>query len=252
MLIRALIATALIVASSAAARASTGAGPTDTYDVSILGLSIGDAKLSLNQAGESYELVLTGGFRFLFWTGEAEAVSEGVISGQELIPMTYRSRFRSPTRVFSTEIDFDQTGVTRSDWTTEPPLDPEEFGERVPITEEDLLGARDPLSAFMIPARSGSEACSRSVKAFSGVVRFDVELTVTPSDQNQAKQGEATNCAAAYRPISGQRIQSNEVDRLRDKGLALSVFEIAPGLWAPSKLGFETRFGTLMLTRITP
>lgn len=244
-IIRAFTAAFLLAASAVPLRASNVGPASHAYDVSILGISIGDAELSLKQTGETYQLLLTGGFRFLFWTGEARAVSEGQTDAAGLLPATYRSRFKSPTRVFSTEIDFNREGATRAEWVTEPPLDPDEFGERVPITDADLIGARDPLSAFMIPAQSGTEACNRSVKAFSGVVRFDVDLTVTATDEDGL-----TSCAAAYRPISGQRVESAEVNRLQDDGLSLSVFEIAPGLWAPATLGFETRFGTLTLTRV--
>ncbi|MEM7546085.1 MAG: hypothetical protein AAF367_11165 [Pseudomonadota bacterium] len=214
------------------------------YDVSIAGIGIGDASLDFTQSSNSYAATLLGGFRFLFWTGNAEARSEGVRSETGLLPLAYRSRFKSPSRVFSTEIDFEGNAAARSDWNTEPPLDPEEFGERWPITKADLVGAKDPIASFIIPANSGAEACSRSVKVFSGVVRFDVKLTA-----GEAEPDGVTPCIGAYQPVSGHRVESDEVDRLRDAGLTLSVFEIAPGLWAPDRLGFKTSLGTLALER---
>lgn len=214
------------------------------YDVSIAGIGIGDATLALDHSKERYKATLLGGFQFLFWSGNAEARSEGVKDGVDLTPQLYRSRFKSPTRVFTTEIDFGESGATRSAWQTEPPLDPEEFGERYPIQKADLIGAEDPLSSFLIPAVTGTEACSRSLKVFSGVVRFDVTLSAGEADANGV-----TPCLANYEPISGHRIESEEVDRLRQRGLVLSVFEISPGLWAPHVVGFQTRFGTVQLER---
>lgn len=208
------------------------------YAVSIAGIEIGDAALILRAADGGYEAELIGDFRFLFWTGAAEARSLGGhddVAG--LAPDVYRSRFESPSRIFVTAIDFDGD-APEGRWRTEPPLTGDGFDERVPITKADLVGAKDPLSSFIIPAGSAEDACAGSLKVYSGVVRFDIDLR--PS--SEAKPSE---CAGAYRPISGHRATSGEVSRLEREGLTLALFEIAPGYWAPSRLGFKTRFGTL-------
>ncbi len=242
-----IMSAAAVLPGFAPAIASTSGGVSHSYDVSISGIRIGDATLSLHQTGDAYDLSVTGGFRFLFWTGGADARSYGNAGADGLTPLGYRSRFESPTRVFTTEIDFAPSGPVRSSWATEPPLDPDEFDERVPITDADLIGARDPLASFVIPAASGAEACARSLKVFSGVVRFDVSLTA-----GAAGPDGVVPCEADYQPVSGHRTESTEVDRLRDRGLVMSLFEIETGLWAPASLGFQTRFGTLRLDRRAP
>lgn len=213
------------------------------YDVTIAGIDIGDASLSLENTGESYAAGLSGDFRFLFWSGGADARSSGTDAPDQLTPASYRSRFESPSRVFTTMIDFDEDRATNADWRTDPPLDPDDFGERVPIEPAHLIGAKDPLSAFIIRAESGEAACARSLKVYSGVVRFDVDLFV------RGVADGLVECGARYRPVSGHRVESEEVDRLREDGLVFSYFEAAPGVWAPHRVGFRTRFGTVALER---
>ena len=224
------------------------AGPIDVahdYDVTISGIEIGDARLAIASDGADYSAQLTGGFRFLFWSGGADARSSGAHAADELQPALYRSRFESPSRVSTTAIDFDEGVAGAARWRTEPPLDPDDFGERVPIDPAHLVGAKDPLSAFIIRAASGEEACARSLKVYSGVVRFDVDLFARGASDG------VVECGARYRPVSGHRVESEEVDRLREDGLSLTYFEAAPGVWAPHRIGFRTGFGTLALERRT-
>lgn len=250
-----LFAAALLLAGPDADVAeAAGLAPADSpldivteYDVSIAGIEIGDAALRLKAVSGGYEAALTGGFRFLFWSGAAEARSLGAHEPTGLAPDAYRSRFESPRRVFTTAIDFEGR-QTKGRWEAVPPLG-EDFDERVPLTEASLAGAKDPLSAFIINASSGADACARSVKVFSGVVRFDVDLSL--DNPAAATTGEPTTvlCTGRYRPVAGHRVTSNEVSRLSRDGLSLTMFEIAPGLWAPGRLGFPTRFGTVALER---
>lgn len=210
------------------------------YALSIAGIEIGEATLDLTGDGDSYALSIDGGYRFLFWSGAARITSAGERAGDALSPRRYRSRLVSSTREVTTAIDFDEAGVARADFRSEPPFDPDEFGDRVPVEQSQLSDVRDPVSAFLIPAKTAAGACKALLKVFSGVARFDVQLSAGPP-------GPAPACASDYRPISGHRRESGEVDRLSDDGLELSLFEIAPGLWAPRRVGFRTRFGTLAL-----
>lgn len=215
----------------------------ETYALSIAGFEIGEAVLEVTSDEARYSATVDGGYRFLFWSGAATVESQGVRDGGAFSPRLYRSRLVSSTREVTTQIDFDRAGVTLAKFTVEPPFDPEEFGDRVPVAESDLKGAFDPLTAFLIPAGSRESACQGLLQIFSGLVRFDVKLT----DQQSPRAA----CRTEYRPISGHRRVSREVDRLRDDGLQISLFEILPGVWAPHRLGFVTRFGTLALERRT-
>jgi hypothetical protein len=52
--------------------------------------------------------------------------------------------------------------------------------------------------------------------------------------------------------VSGHRKDSESVARMVKTGPELSIFEVAPGLWAPHRVGMKTSVGTLAVTRIVP
>ncbi len=170
--------------------------------------------------------------------------SEGA-RAEALIPAAYSARFESPSRTVFADIVFGE-GSAQAAFRVEPPFDDDgEEEERAPLLPEMLIGAMDPVAAFLIPAGSGAEACSGARKVFSGIVRFDIEL----SPRADAAAPGLTPCAAAYRPVGGHRIGNEGASLLEEKGLNLDLFEIAPGLWAPHRLEFPTRFGALAFER---
>lgn len=215
----------------------------EVYDLSIAGIDIGVATLNFTSDDDSYAVTVDGGYRFLFWSGAAKIETHGLKAESGFSPRSYRSRLVSSTREVKTDIAFNEAGVEDASFRADPPLPPEQFSNRVPIEENDLLNALDPISAFFIPAATGAEACAGVLQVFSGIVRFDVELSSAGGAPDRPV------CSSDYRPIGGHRVESNEVDRLRDEGLELALFEIEPGLWAPERVGFRTRFGTIALER---
>lgn len=218
--------------------------PQELYEVSIAGIGIGEVALNLTEGPDRYAVGLDGGFRFLFWSGAAVMASEGE-RANALAPRLYTARFESPMRTVLAEIAY-KGAVPEADFRVDPPFDDDgEEEERAPLTPDMLVGALDPVAAFLIPASSGEEACSGARKVFSGIVRFDIEL----SPRAEAMGPGLTPCAAAYRPIGGHRIGNEGVSLLEEKGLNLDLFEIAPGLWAPHRLEFPTRFGALAFER---
>lgn len=233
----ALLALMALAASPAAALDVVA---TERYALSIAGIGIGEATVALRRDEGAYAVDVEGGYRFLFWSGAANAQAYGDVVGGAFAPAAYRSRLKSSTRLVTTKMEFMDGAAKPADWRFEPPLDPDEYGERHPLTAAHLAGAADPLTAFMIPAATAVEACRGALRIYSGVVRFDLALTQRPDGA----------CRADYSPVAGHRVASDEVDRLRDRGLELNFFEIAPGLWAPSRLGFPTRFGTLAFSRM--
>lgn len=241
-----MIRTAALLACLAPAQV-LAIGPAEiraSYDISIAGIGIGEATLALSGAEGRYAVVIDGGFRFLFWSGAANAESRGRADGA-FAPDAYSARFESPMRLLLTEIAFTPGGAEAA-FSAEPPFDSDgEEEPRAPILPEHLVGALDPISAFMIRAGSGAEACAGERRVFSGVVRFDVAFT---PEAREAEPG-VTPCHAAYRRVSGHRLESEGASLLEEKGLSLDLFEIAPGLWAPHRLGLPTRFGSVTLER---
>ena len=213
------------------------------YLISIAGLEIGEIAVNYREVGGAYALDLDGGFRFLFISGEAQGRVTGAKGENGFAPDAYRLRFDGPTREVISDIRF--AGGRPNVWTIMPEPEPEWMEGRIPLNDSDMPGAVDPVSAFLAPATSAAEACTRQQKVFSGFVRFDLILTPGAPEANGV-----IPCKVNYQPISGHRVDSEGVARLRaGQGLEVSMAELTPGVWAPHYLGFGTPVGTLSFER---
>lgn len=241
---RGLFGALLCVAATASGAAAEISEAVAEYDISISGIPIGDARLATRVGQDRFTVEVAAGFRFLFWGGDGVARTEGASGDGLWAPVSYRLDYEGVTRPGAVEIDFE--GARAARWDRSPPL-PEEYREgRTEVSPEDLEGAVDPLTAFVVRAPSAEAACARTVKVFSGYVRFDVDLA--PS-QGAAADPSVAQCAVTYRPVSGHRPDSANVERLRDGGLGLRLARIGGDVWAPDLLSIATRFGTLEVER---
>lgn len=237
---RPLAVTAVLAA--APAMAEDAVVSTD-YLISIAGLEIGELAVKYEEVGGAYELNFDGGFRFLFISGEAEGRVSGARQADGFAPDAYRLRFDGPTREVISDIRF--SGGQPNFWTIMPTPEPGWMEGRVPLADSDMLGAVDPVSAFLAPASSAEEACSRRQKVFSGFVRFDITFTPAAPEADGVAP-----CRVAISPVSGHRLDENgEAKLMAGDGMKLSMAELAPGVWAPHYLGFSTSVGTLAFTR---
>ncbi len=216
------------------------------YDLSIAGISIGDASLLAEEkAASGYAAQFDMSFRFLFWSGAAAGYSVGHIVDGGRVPAKYDVTFEGMSKPVVIKTGFDSDGPV--DWSITPPPEDKFLKERVPLAQADLRGAIDPLSAMLIQANSPDQACNRTLEIFTGGTRLDLVL----------RPGTATEpgvfaCDVTYRPVSGHRADSESVARLVKNGPILSIFEVAPDLWAPHRVGIATSVGTLAVTRIPP
>lgn len=241
MRIASLIMAASLAAAPLAAQADQQADA--DYLITIAGLEIGEIAVKFEEVGGSYALDFVGGFSFLFMKGAAEGRVTGEQAETGFVPDQYRLRFDGPTREVSSAIDFEE-GRPKT-WSIKPDPEPEWLEGRVALEEEHMLGAVDPVSAFLITANSPEEACSKQNKVFSGFVRFDIRLTPAAAEADGV-----IPCKVDYLPVSGHRVDSEGVARLRaGGGLKVSMAELAPGVWAPHFLGFRTPIGTLAFER---
>lgn len=237
---RPLALAAALAATPAAAQES--AVSTD-YLISIAGLEIGELAVRYEEVDGAYALDFGGGFRFLFISGEADGRVTGAKHADGFAPDAYRLRFDGPTREVISDIRF--SGGRPDVWSIMPEPEPEWLEGRVPLAEGDMPGAVDPVSAFLAPASSAEEACTRRQKVFSGFVRFDITFTPAAPEADGVAP-----CAVAIRAVSGHRLDENGEAELRaGDGLTVSMAELAPGVWAPHYLGFGTPIGTLAFTR---
>jgi hypothetical protein len=250
---RAAFAFAALAALSASPTAATRA-PGAAYDLSISGLSIGEATLAVSIDGARYAVDATADFGFLFWGGSGGARSEGRVEDGRLRPERYRLAYEGVRRPGSAEIDFEAGRAVR--WSNEPQPEGDWAEGRTPVEPLHLSDVIDPLAALVapLPADAAPAAvCARLAPVFSGLTRFDLELTGARAASDPAAPEGAVACETRYRPVAGHRPDSPGVARLQRPGaVSLTLAPIADGAWAPLRLALDTRFGPFVLSRRDP
>lgn len=216
------------------------------FDLSVAGVTIGEASMSVLTTPGGYAVEGAADFGFLFWGGEGAAVAQGTQAGDRLAPALYELAYQGVRRPGRVEIAFEDGRAVR--WDSAPPVPPEFAEGRVPVTEAHLAGVMDPLSALVIPAAAVSTpeaACRRVLPVFSGYTRFDLALegAVRVADGS-------VDCAVSYRPVAGHRPGSPGVERVTQPGaIAVSLAPLREGFWGPSRVAVSTRFGTFEAVR---
>lgn len=239
-------ACAFWTASHEVVGAAEPSGHAIQYDLTIAGVSIGDASIAmLQEAAQSYDIALNVKFRFLFWSGQANAEATGAVTDAAPAPSHYEATFQGMSEPVVIKTVFDGTGPT--DWSITPPPEKKYLEGRIEISEADLVGALDPLSALFIRAETPESACDRTLPIFTGGTRLD--LVLSPGAETEPG---VFACDVKYVPVSGHRKDSESVARMVKSGPSLLIFEAAPGLWAPHRVGMPTSVGTLAITRAAP
>jgi hypothetical protein len=111
------------------------------------------------------------------------------------------------------------------DFSVTPPPAPN--SERVPVTEADRRGVKDPMTASLIrvPGNGdpiGPEACQRTLSVFDGRMRYDLQLTYKRVDLMSADKGYSgpvVACGVTFKPIAGhnpQRVAVKYLVNLRE------------------------------------
>ena len=240
-----------LLAAGLTARASSDAEDNAAIDyaLSISGIPIGQASLSVTIDRQHYALHATADVGFLFWGGEGNARAVGVLDAGSMKPSHYRLAYEGGSTPGRIEIAFADGKAVR--WGRQPEPDGEwaqEWREnRVVLEDHHLAGVLDPLSALLIPVPADAEpatVCRRLLPVFSGFTRFDLELTGT------APASSGVGCTARYRPVAGHRPDSDSVERMTRRGaFEIALEPITQSAWGPARVAVQTRFGTFEMVR---
>jgi hypothetical protein len=160
-----------------------------------------------------------------------------------VLPESYKASFDGP-RQRTTKLSFVNGNVSQIDIT--PPLTADELKGRVPIKDNDLQAALDPLTglvAQLMRSSVQSNPCQGVARVITGASRFEVQLERNPS----MLTGSTVSCRLAYQPVAGHK--PSEPGFLKDRKVELEVPASAGAPRLPIRIEIPLALGALTITR---
>lgn len=239
--------------SAFAAGETRAEGLKAAYAISLAGLSVGDASLTLANTAKTYRAGMAmrlSGLAGLLTGARGAAVSVGSIVGARPIPMTYAITTSNGRASRTVRMVLHEGSVTAVE--VRPPVDA--YDDRVPVTNANKLNVMDPISALVMPAPRPDKpldpgSCDRKLAVFDGVARFDVSLTYarTGNVSLPGYSGSAITCSARYTPIAGHRTSLQSTSYMADnRDMEVTLAPAGnSSLLFPVRIAVRTQFGML-------
>ncbi|MBV8446354.1 MAG: DUF3108 domain-containing protein [Hyphomicrobiales bacterium] len=235
------------------------AGLSTAYAITLAGLSVGDASLSLASTPTNYRASLAmrlSGVAGLLTGARGAAVSMGSIVGARPTPISYA--ITTTNGHASRTVRMALQGGAVAALEVKPPVDV--FDDRVPVTEANKVDVLDPISALVMPMPRPDKpldpsGCNRKLAVFDGVARFDVTLSYArmSSAAFPGYSGPALVCSARYTPIAGHRTSLKATSYMaenRDMEVSLAPLS-GTQLLVPVKISVRTLFGMLDIDAVS-
>ncbi len=189
------------------------------YGISVAGVPIGKAAMTVDLASDQYAISAKGsasGALSFVVSGEGTVVARGALKDGRPAPTSFTSNVTHDSDKTELRMTLDGGNVTDLNVETAPPA-----ADRVPLTDAHRHGISDPLSALLVPASAtlGADACQRTLAIFDGRRRYDLKLSFKRMDQVKAEKGyagPAAVCAMAFQPVAGHRASSSLVKYLSE------------------------------------
>lgn len=248
--------------SGSRAQAQTNTSLEARYSATFTGIVIGQGSLVVEVNNEGYSTAgsaMVAGLLQTITGGKGSAASRGQFVDGRVVPLSYTGNSESKKR--SQEVSFSAAGGTIREIVVQP--EPRQRRDRVPVTEEHLKDAVDPMSAAVMPVAGnadviGPAACDRTLPIFDGEQRYDLEFSFVrtePLKDVRGFDGSTAVCRVRYRPIAGHRTSRKQVRELSENR---NIFVwLAPigdtRVVMPMRVSFESKIGTFVLqaTRFT-
>ena len=225
------------------------------YRITLLGLPIGNANLSVDLTRTHYAIkarAALSGLASMVSNSKGATNGSGAIVNGRISPSDYATTASnsSMTRTIRmTMAGNAQTGVDIS-----PPFD--DKPDRVPLTGKDLHDIVDPAGAFILPGVGdqplvGASACDRTISILDGYTRFDVTLAYVGMRDVKVKgySGPVAICSARYIPIAGHRPNRPGTKFMAEnKGLEVWLAPVESAhVLLPLRVSVLTMIGTLVI-----
>ncbi len=225
------------------------------YAITLAGLSVGDASLSVTSTASTYRAGLgmrLSGLAGLLTGARGAAVSVGAIAGGRPIPLSYA--ITTSNGHASRTVRMSLKGGSVAVVEVKPPLDLVE--DRVPVTSANKINVMDPISALVMPVPRAEKpldpaGCDRNLAVFDGVARFDVALSYarTSTVSLPGYSGSALTCSARYIPIAGHRTSLKSTSFMAEnRDMEVTLAPLGGSLvLLPVKIAVRTLFGMLVI-----
>lgn len=252
---RSLTFPAIVPALVAAALFAPGGADAATfrteYNATLIGLPVGTMKINLDVEESSYAIrgsTRVRGVVRLFSDGEGNARAEGGRPGGGIAPAAFSYRYEEKDDVDTLDMGFSGGRVTAIAPKPKPP-----GKKRVPLADEDLVGALDPLSALLVPVEASAPeaACDRSLPIFDGKTRYDLVLSYARREavaDVKGYAGAATVCSVRFVPVSGHRRDGDDIVEWQNASPELWLAPLGEtGTMFPVRLRASTSWGPLVI-----
>ena len=223
-----------------------------TYDVSLLGLSLGKANLAGGIDGGSYKLDATAKLTGLvgsFTGGRGSGTATGNLNGSRLSPTAFAVSSANSSESRTVRMALGGNAVQAL--AIEPPIDPKP--DRVPLKDEHQRNIMDPLSAFLMPVNGKGKdgACNRTLPIFDGAARYDIKLSSagTRTVKLEGYSGPVSICQARYVPIAGHRaLRPSTKFMAENKEITTWLAPVAgTDVMVPVRISVKTMIGTAVI-----
>jgi hypothetical protein len=226
-----------------------------SYAITLAGLSVGEAALSLSSNMVSYRVSLVmrlSGVAGLLTGARGAAVSAGTIVGNHPAPVSYAITVTNGQASRMVRMALKGGNVAAAE--VKPPVDAAE--DRVPVSASNRVGVMDPLGALVMPAPRPDKpldpmGCDRKLAVYDGIARFDVLLSFARTENLSIEgySGPAITCSARYVPIAGHRASLKSTTFMAEnRDMEVSLAPVAgTQLLVPVKISVRTLFGMLAI-----
>lgn len=246
------LALLLLWLPTAASADSTPSKVSATYKITFNGFDVGKFRFESNVDSATYSMAgrakVSALLGILKWSGTTQ--STGVLAHGEPSPSDYAFKYKSSSRSGSVEMSFSKGRV--SERSVVPPSSPSK--KRVPLTEEHLAGALDPMSAVLAMTTGRLDnPCDRMVAIFDGKQRFDLALTFRRKERIEearpsGQPAVAIVCSVRYIPIAGHKNNKTVRSLAATEGIEVALRPIpSANILIPYEITIPTFAGSAVL-----
>lgn len=228
------------------------------YVVNLAGINVASVDIRFVDDGSHFNIDVganVSGVGTLVARGTAEADAAGSSSIGGLKAEGFNLKTQANGETFSVDVDY--AGGNATGFKIDPPVI--DNTGRVALERKDLKGVTDPMASFILKGEALSpDLCNRTLKIFTGMERYDVDMSYAASDvatsARTGYQGPVVLCRLRYKPISGHFTNSEITNYLAqsDKILVWYAPLGASGYFIPYRVLMGTSIGDLsmVLTRL--